>query len=368
MIEGTNFKQQTLNPWSSGRALKDADGAPLIPVQLCSGGNAPTERRRRAVEDIFTPDASSKRSKSVLQAGESRLEDFLSRMEHKRKEIGGGPSGDVGRSVASSAQNLDSEPLREVSNQDFAKSRQKKSRHVKVLRPVRNIKFNINRLFMTEQQSSAEKRKVPMEVVGRLANCPFWVFCHEEGGEKSSLHILNHWRVREWHLYCRLLQTYSLQSRNLQEPVDCKVPEGLVCALRDLSVDENGNFMDERVIKNGLIVKNSANEDSTVIIVSVPSSINNMSPVDFFLELLELVSLQVGENSSDLTNFRPSRLRSFLLAEAVRMSRESPPGLSLSEAEEMAGELATSGQTVSCCPHGRTFYTQICNLKELSQA
>ena len=159
-----------------------------------------------------------------------------------------------------------------------------------------------------------------------------------------------------------LMRSHCLPCRSLPEPTQLSLPDQLSSTLDRMSVDAAGRISDERVVKNGFRIRKTTDDgDNAYVMEGACADDAGLCGAAEVVQALEAVE---AAPEAALGDCRPARVRAFLSGEAVRISRQSPPGLEEGEAGKM---LVGMGMTEEKCLHGKPLTALIADLEEVEE-
>ena len=289
----SSVKQLSIDSWATGRAiLSERTGVPVVPVAMVVGKETPKRSHvtsgewnsKGQVSSVRSrdprPSSASKRSKiSELDETDSRLEDFLLKMEKKKEN--------VRKEFANTTLKANPETRAEHSHHS-GNRHLSGQRRAKISRRVRTVKLNVQAILHPNKDSLGSGRlspspEVESKVIGRLKKSPHWICQHG-----SDIYALNHHRFEETAIFDRLKGSRSLNTLELQDPIMLDDHKGWNGALNDTMLnmprDGAGLVTDERIRHNGFVVK-IRKDGLGGILLGVPRDVNFMGPADLSVSM-----------------------------------------------------------------------------------
>ncbi|XP_071951377.1 PMS1 protein homolog 1-like [Antedon mediterranea] len=198
-----------------------------------------------------------------------------------------------------------------------------------------------------------------LHLIGQLPN-GFWI-CKEA----NQIQLLNHFRVEETLLYHRLLSEHRLQIQQLQPPITLlsSMIGGpvnwqtlLMLKSSTSAVDGSRTFVDERLVANGFVVKQTEDSEGGNVRLQVTGMATNI-PCYSLADLAELLdTIGSSTNGISLKESRPVKLVHYLQAEAVRLARDRPHRSTHDNIMDMIEQRSVAlPPNVKSCIHNKPF-------------
>lgn len=294
-------------------------------------------------EDLMPPPKKTpkthhdKKSKYKINLNESyeQVDVFLERMKPKRRE-----NGEVGDQTLIQMAAPQGAPV--LTRCDYH-----------LLRKTIKVEFDWSKMEGGAKKRQVEVIKPPLlSVIGQLRPSGFWI-----ANIYNDLVLLNHHRIQELMIFKRLMQTCALTSTTIAKgSIDifeqCNWNPDISLTLSSL-IQSDGRLSDPRFTLNGLKIK--TNNNNHPVLVEICSDINFMGVSD----VLEITKAIKDNQDASIEHCRPLKVRSFLKAEAVRMTRQMPPITDLSTITKMLGIITK--QKLDVCLHSKPLFHKLIN-------